>query len=70
MKTVCKTGEVTATVQIAKWVYQQIEKANGQVWVMEKVLRHLDPEWTQGYYTMSATGFARSTAHQKATGQP
>jgi len=27
--------DVSATVQIAKWVYHQIEKANGQVWVME-----------------------------------
>ena len=37
--------DLTATVQIAKWVYQQTEKANGQVWVMEKVLRHLAPTW-------------------------
>ena len=37
--------DVTATMQIAKWVYQQTEKANGQVWVEEKVLRHLGPEW-------------------------
>lgn len=35
--------DLTATVQIAKWVYQQTEKANGQVWVIEKVLRHLGP---------------------------
>jgi hypothetical protein len=39
--------DLTATVQIAKWVYQQTEKANGQVWVMEKVLRHLGPGWSQ-----------------------
>ena len=26
-------------------VYQQAERANGQVWVMKKVLRHLSPEW-------------------------
>ena len=39
--------DVPASVQIAKWVYQQIEKANGQVWLMEKVLRHLDPEWAK-----------------------
>lgn len=37
----------TAAVQIAKWVYQQTEKANGQVWVMEKVLEHLSPDWSQ-----------------------
>jgi 5-methylcytosine-specific restriction endonuclease McrA len=39
--------DATASVQIAKWVYQQIEKANGQVWVHEKVLRHLDPDWAR-----------------------
>ena len=39
--------DLTATVQIAKWVYQQTEKANGQVWVEEKVLRHLGPNWAK-----------------------
>lgn len=39
--------DVSSTVQIAKWVYQQTEKAKGQAWVMEKVLRHLDPEWSR-----------------------
>ena len=38
--------DLTATVQIARWVYQQIEKANGQVWVQAKVLRHLTAAWT------------------------
>ncbi len=38
--------DLEATRQIAKWVYQQTEKANGQVWVTEKVLRHLDPSWS------------------------
>lgn len=37
--------DLTATVQIARWVYQQTENAHGQVWVMEKVLRHLGPGW-------------------------
>jgi len=36
-----------AAMQIAKWVYQQTEKANGQVWVMEKILQHLGPSWRQ-----------------------
>jgi hypothetical protein len=36
----------TATVQIARWVYQQTEKANGQVWVADKLLRHLGPGWS------------------------
>ena len=38
--------DLTATVQIAKWVYEQTEKVNGQVWVMEKVLRHLSGGWS------------------------
>jgi 5-methylcytosine-specific restriction endonuclease McrA len=37
--------DLPAAVQIAQWVYQQTEKANGQVWVVEKVLRHLGPGW-------------------------
>jgi hypothetical protein len=36
-----------AAVQVARWVYQQTEKANGQVWVTEKVLRRLGPGWAQ-----------------------
>jgi hypothetical protein len=40
-------SDLSATVQIAKWVYHQTEKANGQVWVMEKVLQHLSPSWVQ-----------------------
>lgn len=39
--------DLTATNQIAKWVYQQTEKANGQVWVTEKILKHLSPAWLQ-----------------------
>jgi 5-methylcytosine-specific restriction endonuclease McrA len=36
-----------ASVQIARWVYHQTEKANGQVWVEKKVLRRLGPDWPQ-----------------------
>jgi 5-methylcytosine-specific restriction endonuclease McrA len=39
--------DLSAAIQIAKWVYQQTEKANGQVWVTEKVLQHLSPTWSQ-----------------------
>jgi hypothetical protein len=34
-------------VQIAQWAYQQTAKANGQVWVKERVLQHLSPGWLQ-----------------------
>ncbi len=37
--------DLNASMQVAKWMYQQTEKSNGQVWVMEKVLKHLDPAW-------------------------
>jgi 5-methylcytosine-specific restriction endonuclease McrA len=39
--------DLSATVQITRWVYQQTEKANGLVWVAEKVLEHLSPVWPQ-----------------------
>jgi 5-methylcytosine-specific restriction endonuclease McrA len=39
--------DLTSAVQIARWVYQQTEKANAQVWVGEKVLRHLSPGWSE-----------------------
>jgi hypothetical protein len=34
-----------AAVQIATWVYQQTEKANGQVWLEKKMLQRLGPTW-------------------------
>jgi hypothetical protein len=39
--------DLTAAVQIAKWVYQQTEKANGQVWLIEKDLQHLSSHWPE-----------------------
>lgn len=36
-----------ATVQIARWVYEQTEKASGQVWVVDRVMRHLGPGWSE-----------------------
>jgi hypothetical protein len=39
--------DLSATIQVAKWVYQQTARANGQVWVAEKVLEHLSPGWHQ-----------------------
>jgi hypothetical protein len=38
-----------ATVQIAKWVYQQTEKSKGQVWVKDKVLRQLGADWAKSF---------------------
>jgi hypothetical protein len=39
--------DLSASVQIATWVYRQTEKANGQVWVEKGVLQHLGPTWAQ-----------------------
>ena len=38
-------SDLRATVQIARWMYGQTEKANGHVWVDERVMRHLGPGW-------------------------
>jgi hypothetical protein len=37
--------DLLAAEQIARWIYEQTEKANGQVWVQDKLLRHLGPDW-------------------------
>jgi hypothetical protein len=37
----------SATVQIARWIYHQTEKANGQVWVAKREMKHLSPGWEQ-----------------------
>jgi hypothetical protein len=42
--------DLSASIQIAKWVYQQTEQANGLVWVMEKVLQHLSSGWGSGWW--------------------
>ena len=39
--------DLSASLQIAQWAYEQTEKANGQVWVMERTLRHLSPTWRE-----------------------
>ena len=39
--------DTSATVQIARGVYRQTEKSNGQVWVVEKQLKHLEPAWVE-----------------------
>jgi hypothetical protein len=39
--------DLSASAQIAQWAYEQTEKANGQVWVVERTLQHLSPTWRQ-----------------------
>lgn len=38
--------DLTASIQIARWVYEQTEKSNGQVWLRERNLQHLSPAWS------------------------
>ena len=44
-------GERDATAQIARWVYGQVDQVNGRVWVINKVLKRLDPDWTNCFVT-------------------
>lgn len=37
--------DLSATVRIAEWAYEQTEQAHGQVWVANRVFTHLGPEW-------------------------
>lgn len=37
----------SASIQIARWVYQQTDRVKGQVWVMKNVFQHLSPTWQQ-----------------------
>jgi hypothetical protein len=36
-----------ATIQVVRWIYHQTEKANGQVWVARREMKHLSPGWEQ-----------------------
>ena len=40
-------SDSAASARIAQWVYQQTEKSNGQVWVEQRILRRLGPEWSK-----------------------
>ncbi len=35
------------TIQVARWVYHQTDKAHGQVWVAKREMKHLSPGWEQ-----------------------
>ncbi len=41
--------EMASTIQIAKWVYGQTEKAHGQVWVEKRILKPLGRDWIQSF---------------------
>jgi len=37
--------DLSASMRIAKWAYEQTEQAQGQVWIAKDMFRHLGPEW-------------------------
>jgi len=37
--------DVQASIRVAEWAYGQTEKAGGQVWVRDRILKHLSPDW-------------------------
>ena len=37
--------DMGASIRVAQWAYGQTEKAGGQVWVMDRILKHLPPDW-------------------------
>lgn len=38
-------SDSSASLRITEWAYEQVEKANGQVWVTNAVFQHLQPGW-------------------------
>ena len=37
--------DIQASIRVAEWAYGQTEKAGGQVWVRDRILKHLPPDW-------------------------
>ena len=37
--------DLGTAVRVAFWAYAQTEQARGQVWIRERIFRHLGPEW-------------------------
>jgi len=37
--------DMKASIRVAEWAYGQTEKAEGQVWVRDRILKHLQPDW-------------------------
>jgi len=40
-------SDSSASLRITEWAYEQVEKANGQVWVNDAVFLHLGPTWRE-----------------------
>jgi hypothetical protein len=40
-------NDFTASTRIAEWAYEQVEQANGQVWLNDAVFQHLGAGWRE-----------------------
>lgn len=40
-------SDSSASLRITEWAYEQVEKANGQVWLSNAVFLHLGPGWRE-----------------------
>lgn len=39
--------DCSASLRITEWAYEQVEKANGQVWLNDAIFQHLGAEWRE-----------------------
>lgn len=37
--------DLSASIRVAQWAYEQTERAEGQVWLEKAVFEHLGAEW-------------------------
>ena len=37
--------DLSASLRVAQWAYEQTERSHGQVWVSKQVFQHLGPDW-------------------------
>ena len=40
-------SDTTASMRITEWAYEQVEKSNGQVWLLKKEFQHLGKGWRE-----------------------
>ena len=40
-------NDLAASVRIAEWAYEQVERSQGQVWIAKDQFEHLGSEWRE-----------------------
>ena len=40
-------NDLTASVRIAEWAYEQVERSQGQVWIAKDQFEYLGSEWRE-----------------------